>query len=208
MDGVLLSYCRARMDEASLEPADLEEQQHSSSQHAAEAATHLELSYWMDAPLLLAELLWGLVRCAAALPAQQVLAQTTPAGADQQAAVPDGSGAAAGGTDCQVDLLTRTQVWLEGDGGLLDLVLGLRPHKHVPDPAEQQQETDGLQQDEVHNEQGGEAQTADMPEDEQLGSETGGADIAASSRPSTQSMTARPETVQGSRPATSGTQPM
>lgn len=129
------------MDEANLEPADIDQQPTTADQASAAAAAYQELAYWMDAQLLLPELIWGLVRCAAVLTDQQVSTQLTQAAAAAQQQV-------AQHADGNCDLLTKVQVWLEGNNGLLDLVLGLGPNheeaedSHQDRPEQQKVELD------------------------------------------------------------------
>lgn len=118
-----MSFCcvlayRARLDEANLEPesstlgavscAAAEAAKAEAEAAAAAAAAAQEQLFWMDAPLLLAELLWGLLRCAAVLPI---------AG---PAATPQGQHSS------QQDLLDRVRTLLEGAHGTFEAVLGVQ----------------------------------------------------------------------------------
>lgn len=135
--------CRAHIDEDDLEPDDIElSETLDSSQDAVALSVQRELAYWMDAPLLLIEVLWGLVRCAAAMPAHL--------SADGQQDAQDATGA---DDSCTArDLLPRLQHLVEGKGGLLSLLPGGKQHDQVEsqlppeDSASQQVVADGGQE--------------------------------------------------------------
>jgi hypothetical protein len=101
------------MDEANLEPeasgagSAAEAARVEAEAATAAAAAAQEQLFWMDAPLLLAELVWGLLRCAAVLPAA-ALATAPQAQQSHQ------------------DLLGRVQALLEGPHGLFEAVLGVQ----------------------------------------------------------------------------------
>jgi hypothetical protein len=115
--------CRARMDEANLEPeascslasSAAEAARAEAEAAAAASAAAQEQLFWMEAPLLLVELLWGLLRCAAALPI------AAPAAAPQ------------GQLSNQSELLSRVQALLEGPHGLYEAVLGVQCLAVTPD---------------------------------------------------------------------------
>lgn len=98
------------MDEANLEPeascsgSAAEAARAEAEAAAAKSAAAQEQLFWMDAPLLLVELLWGLLRCAAALPIAALQGQPSS----------------------QLDLLGRVQALLEGIHGLFEVLLGVQ----------------------------------------------------------------------------------
>jgi hypothetical protein len=102
------------MDEANLEPKSsvissaAEAARAEVEAAAAKAAAAQEQLFWVDAPLLLVELLWGLLRCAAVIPTASSTAAPT------------------GQLSSQPDLLGRVHTLLEGSHGLFEAVLGVQ----------------------------------------------------------------------------------
>jgi hypothetical protein len=103
------------MDEANLEPeafcsgasSTAEAARAEAEAASAAAAAAQEQLFWMDAPLLLVELIWGLLRCAAVLPAAALAAAPQEQHSHQ-------------------DLLGRGQALLEGQHGLFQALLGVQ----------------------------------------------------------------------------------
>jgi hypothetical protein len=96
------------MDEANLEPETSCSGASIAAEAArAEAAAAQEQLFWMDASLPPVELIWGLLCCAAALPAVAL------------AAVPQEQ-------PSHLDLLSRVQALLEGPHGLFEALLGVQ----------------------------------------------------------------------------------